>query len=128
MEGRPRPTLQQIVRPGPDLRVRNLMLRTELNLAVFLCAGGKIRVWSECHRLGSFGRIGLFAGVLFHTTDQKRDGEVETGVGSGVASTSDALWFTQGLQVPGLRRQRIWEVPFWPFCEKGIPKPSFSLL
>jgi hypothetical protein len=32
--------------------------------AVFLCAGFRNRVWGECHRLGSFGRIREIAGVL----------------------------------------------------------------
>jgi len=71
MEGRaPRNALPYV----PDSKIEEiLMLRTELDLAVFLCAGGKNRVWSVSHRLGSFGRIGLFAGVLFHKKDQKRE-------------------------------------------------------
>ena len=54
------------------------MIWIRLRSAVFLCAGSKNRVWGVSHRLGSFGRIGLFADVLFHKKDQKREGEIET--------------------------------------------------
>ena len=50
------------------------MIWIRLRLAVFLCPGLKNRVCSVSHRLGSFGRIGLFAGVLFQKKDEKRDG------------------------------------------------------
>ncbi len=43
---------------------------------VFLRKNPYIAVWSVSHRLGSFGRIHLFAGVLFHKKDQKRDGGI----------------------------------------------------
>jgi len=36
------------------------------------------RVSSVSHRLGSFGRIGLFAGVLFYKKDQNGKGGIET--------------------------------------------------
>ena len=47
-------------------------------MAVFLCLDSKNPVCSVSHRLGSFRRISLFASVLFHKKDEKRDGEMET--------------------------------------------------
>ena len=50
------------------------MLRTELNLAVFLCLERKNRVWSECHRLGSFGRKRYSSQMVSADLDSSRFG------------------------------------------------------
>ena len=83
------------------------MLRNELISAVFLCPGLKNRVCGEIHRLGSFGRIHLFADVLFHKKDQKRDGEIKAVPPSafGVRCGGDnATPYPVGTKAPGLQR------------------------
>jgi len=62
------------------------------------------RVSSELHRLGSFGRIGLFAGVLFYKKDQKGDGG--SLIGLRIVWTSNAQRSIQGLKSLGFKEGR----------------------
>ena len=67
------------------------MLRTDHMMAVFLCAGGKNRVCSVSHRLGSFGRIDILP---------------DTMVGGWIIRMSNAQRFTQGLKPLGFEERR----------------------
>ena len=54
------------------------MIWIRLRSAVFLCAGGKNRVWGVSHRLGSFGRIGFFAGVFLEKVPKQGKCKMQT--------------------------------------------------
>jgi hypothetical protein len=91
------------------------MLRNEQNSAwaVFLCLSLRNRVWSVWARLGSFRKIRLFADVLFHKKDQKRDWDLG-GRESAIPGLPQKLGTGSGSCGP-----------FWYFYEKYIGKTTY---